>query len=41
MGLGISLGKHGEPKDGKYNFFTSLITSGIIMFMYYKAGLFG
>lgn len=41
LDLGINLGKHGEQKDGKYNFFTSLIASGIIIFLYYKAGLFG
>lgn len=41
LDLGINLGKHGEPKDGKYNFYTSLIATGIVIFLYYKAGLFG
>lgn len=41
LNLGLNLGKHGEPKDGEYNFFTSLIATGIMMFLYYKAGLFG
>lgn len=41
LNLGVNLGKHGEPKDDKYNFFTSLIATGFIMFLYYKAGLFG
>lgn len=35
MGLGINLVKHGEPKDGEYNFWASLIaniiTVGIIV----------
>ena len=41
MNLGINLAKDGEPKDGKYNFFATLIATGIIVFLYYKAGLFG
>ena len=40
LDLGINLGKHGEPKDGKYNFYTSLLCVAIILYLYYKAGLF-
>lgn len=41
LDLGFNLGKHGEQKDGEYNFFTSLIATGVVIFLYYKAGLFG
>lgn len=27
MGLGMNLVKHGEPKEGEYNFWTSLIAT--------------
>lgn len=40
LDLGINLGKHGEPKKGNYNFWVSLICSAIIIYLYYKAGLF-
>ena len=40
LDLGINLGKHGEPKSGNYNFWVSLICSTIIIYLYYKAGLF-
>lgn len=40
LDLGFNLGKHGEPKDGKYNFWTTLLSVALILYLYYKAGLF-
>lgn len=40
MGLGINLAKHGEPKDGKYNFWTTLLVVIIELVLFYYAGLF-
>ncbi len=41
MGLGMNLVKHGEPKEGEYNFLTSLIATIIsvgIIIMAIKGG---
>ena len=38
--LGATLVKHGEPKEGKVNFWISLLWYGILIFLLYKAGLF-
>ena len=38
-GLGISLVKHGEDR-GEYNFWVQLIGTGIVYWLYIKAGLF-
>ena len=40
-GWGITLGKHGKPQDGTHNFWISLITVGIFIFLIYKAILTG
>lgn len=40
LNLGAILVKHGEPIEGKYNFWISLIWYGILIFLLYKAGLF-
>lgn len=40
LDLGINLGKHGEPKDDEYNFWTTLLSVAIMLYLYYKAGLF-
>lgn len=43
LGLGISLGKHGEYKpyfDQKYNFWVSLFIDIIWLILFYNAGLF-
>jgi hypothetical protein len=37
LGLGIHLGKHGQTMQGKYNFWSALITTGILLFLIYKA----
>jgi len=33
LGLGIHLAKHGEPRDGQYNFGLCLIMTAINMFL--------
>lgn len=38
--LGATLVKHGEPREGKVNFWNSLLWYGAIIFLLYKAGLF-
>lgn len=43
LGLGISLGKHGEYKpdfDQKYNFWVTLFIDAIWLILLYNAGLF-
>lgn len=37
LGLGINLGKHGKKQDGTHNFWASLITIGILLFLIFKA----
>lgn len=38
--LGATLVKHGEPREGKVNFWIYLLWYGILIFLLYKAGLF-
>ena len=40
LSVGINMAKHGEPKTGKYNFFTSLISMAIVWTLFYYAGIF-
>jgi len=40
MGLGLDLANHGLPKDGKYNFFSSLIASSVFLICLYWGGFF-
>lgn len=40
MSLGISLAKHGQPKEGKYNFWLQLFATIIELILFYSAGLF-
>lgn len=40
INLGITLAKHGEPKDGKYNFWTEIISIFIMLSLLYCAGTF-
>lgn len=37
LSLGITLGKHGKKQDGTHNFWASLITVGIFIWLMYKA----
>lgn len=40
LSLGVHMAKHGEPKDGKYNFVSSLITCAIIFGCLWWGGFF-
>lgn len=40
IGLGITMEKHGKPKTGKENIWTSLIAFALVQFLLYKAGLY-
>ena len=39
MNLGIELGKHGEMKEERYNFWNALLATAIAFILYYYAGL--
>ena len=41
MGLGCTAVKHGQPKEGNENFWTSLIANGIVALLLYYGGFFG
>jgi hypothetical protein len=41
MESGATLVKHGEKREGEYNFFTSLISSAILLFLLIGGGFFG
>lgn len=41
MELGCMAVKHGEPKEGKENFWISLIANGIMAWLLWKGGFFG
>lgn len=41
MRVGISLTKHGEPKNGETSFWVTAISVIIIVFILYKGGFFG
>lgn len=41
MNLGMALAWHGEPKDGSYNFWVTLITEAIVASILYLGGFFG
>lgn len=38
--LGIYLAKHGQKRDGNYNFWHGLISAIIYIFILYKGGFF-
>jgi hypothetical protein len=40
IGLGGDLYNHGKDKGGKYNFWSGLVGVVIVIFLYYKAGMF-
>lgn len=41
ISLGVSVGKHGEPKEGNHNFWYSLIGTVIAFWIFYSGGFFG
>ena len=40
ISLGVCLAKHGEPKTGKYSFWTGLISVGLEMTLLILGGFF-
>ncbi|WP_407390377.1 hypothetical protein [Carnobacterium jeotgali] len=40
LSLGISLTQHGKQREDKHNFWTSLISTLIVLFLIYKTGAF-
>lgn len=40
LNLGVNLTQHGKEKEGKYNFWVALFSTGITMFLIYKTGAF-
>jgi hypothetical protein len=41
MGMGMCLVKDGERRDGKYSFWSSLLSSAFILWVLYMGGFFG
>lgn len=42
LGLGIYAAKHGQSKEGeRYNFWSGLITMGLMTFLLWQGGFFG
>ena len=41
LGLGITLAKHGEPREDKYNFFNTLFGAAIQIGLLILGGFFG
>jgi hypothetical protein len=41
LSLGHTLAKHGEPRDGKYNFWGGLFATVLWLFVWLKGGFFG
>jgi hypothetical protein len=41
LSLGTHLAKHGEPKDGKYSFWTALVAVAIEFTLLYFGGFYG
>lgn len=40
MDLGMAAIKHGERREGKYSFWSTLIVNGFIVWVLYSAGFF-
>lgn len=40
IGLGIYMAEHGRQKQGTYNFWTMLISTGIVYFLLIQGGFF-
>lgn len=40
LGVGVDLAKHGEPKEGKHNFWLTLFVAALEIWLLYKAGFF-
>ena len=40
VNLGVELGKNGEPKNTRYNFWLTLVATVLNLLLYWGAGLF-
>lgn len=40
LSLGIGIAEHGKPKEGKNNFWISLVSTGIVFGLLYWGGFF-
>lgn len=40
LGVGMSLAKHGELREGEYNFWLSLFVAALEIWLLYKSGVF-
>jgi len=40
LNLGLYLKSHGEPKEGKYNFWEALIVTCVLFFLLWKGGFY-
>lgn len=40
ISFGIHLGKHGQKKKGKYDAGVAFLALALVLFLYYKAGIF-
>lgn len=41
LSVGVHLARHGQPRDGKYNFIGSLVMAVILLSLMYAGGFFG
>lgn len=41
LSLGIHAARHGQPREDKYNFWSTLLSAAITMFILFKGGFFG
>lgn len=40
MGIGSIISKHGQPRIGRYNVWSSLISTSVILLLLYAGGFF-
>lgn len=41
LGLGIMMAKHGEPREGKCNFWSGLLSTALQVILLYCGGFYG
>lgn len=41
ISVGMNCARHGQPRDGKHNGWTSLVAAGIILSILWAGGFFG
>lgn len=40
LGIGWNMGKHGEPRTGKYDVWGAIIATGFMAWVFFKGGFF-